>query len=111
MSARLIINSQGATIMNEFESIQFDLLSDKLSDTIDEAKEGMKALMSREILFPGWDTEGIYAPEDESITVGKRIRDAAKAILAEGKSCDEGSKVPLEAVIDLVSYIASMLEQ
>lgn len=54
-------------------------------------------------LFPGWDKE--YDDEQE-----KLVREAARAILAENLSPDEGTQVSHKSLAALIHYIADMIE-
>lgn len=54
-------------------------------------------------LFPGWDSQ--YDGER-----GKLIREAARAILAENISPDEGTYVSHKSISALIHYIADMIE-
>jgi len=60
------------------------------------------------LILPGWDPENETATE-QSRTQG--IRDAAKAVVAEGLTCDECTRVPHKKLGYLVRYIGDMLEE
>ena len=64
------------------------------------------------VIFPGWDTES-EKQEGNEILLARciRIRTAAEAVLAAGKTADQGTKVPLKFVGVLVCYLADMLEE
>lgn len=71
----------------------------KTSDKLDSLKYAEMSFA----MFPGWH-EGF---EDESEPL---IKEAARAILAEGISEDEHTLVSYKALAALVHYVADMLE-
>lgn len=57
----------------------------------------------KSVFFPGWD----YDYDGEQ---AKLVREAAKGILAENISPDEGTYVSHKALSALIHYIADMIE-
>lgn len=56
------------------------------------------------VLFPGWDKE--FEGKQEEL-----VRQAARAILAENISPDNGTYVSQKSISALIHYIADMLEE
>ena len=55
-------------------------------------------------LLPGWE-------EDDLTDEERGVRTAAEAILARGRTCDQGARVHMRNLGYLVRYIADMLEE
>ena len=78
-------------------------------ETVEKLREISKDLDSdplseiKKVLFPGWDEE--VENEQELL-----VKEAAAAILANGISPDEGTRVSQKSLAALIHYIADMME-
>ena len=57
-----------------------------------------------QVLLPGWE-------EDDLTDEERGVRIAAEAIRAQGKTCDQSTRVHMRDLGYLVRYIADMLEE
>jgi len=69
------------------------------------AAAGRLEATDEQVLFPGWSTEPEYQDERH---LG--IQAAARAVLADGLSADEGTRVSTRSLGFLVHYVADMME-
>ena len=97
--------------------IEYDRDIDHLEATFTQPIDPMHALRlaaealeakSGKMLFPGWDWDVVDACCTDRYC---GIRHAGKAIIADGLSCDQGTRVPMQDLAALVRYIADMLEE
>lgn len=84
-----------------------DAIAKSLHKKVNLLKKIHVEVRHEEILFPGWDTNVINSSE---IIAREKIQTAAKTILAEGLSSDEGSLATIDELLELIDYIASMIE-
>ena len=68
---------------------------------------------AEEMILPGWD-EGVEAQSPFDADHAARcagVREAARAVAADGKTCDQGSEVRLYNLGYLVRYVGDILEE
>jgi len=96
-AAREAAKAEKAGAMNERTQKQ-------VVDLLRRAAERLEAT-DEQVLFPGWSPEPEFQDERH---LG--IQAAARAVLADGLSADEGTRVSTRSLGFLVHYVADMME-
>ena len=68
---------------------------------------------AEEMILPGWEPEMEGQPRFDADHAARcaGVREAARAVAADGKTCDQGSEVRLYNLGYLVWYVGDILEE